>query len=182
MIALFFLWQVASRAEVSGSEHSPLEVPGKATFAQLGWEEDVVVTGNSDPAAVRFRLPDNASQGDSIWYGVHLELEWIGNPGEPGDYGFLRGNWNGRSFYQFKMKRLGDHDAGFKWSTVDLINGGSHGYELSDTFRSASTNIAQFRSIQGGLNEVTVSLNLAGASNKEIKAVVKKESEIIATS
>ena len=164
-----------------GSGPVLVESPGRSTFSQLGWDSDVTISG-SDVASVRFLLPDDAVQGEPIWYGVHLKFEWVGNPGRLGDYAFLRGDWNERSFYQFKMKRLGEHDDGFKWSTVDVVNGGSHGYELSEAFRSSSTNIAQFRANRVGLNEVSIALGLGGASNKDVQVSALKESEVVATS
>ncbi len=64
---------------------------------------------------------------------------------------------------------------------VDLVNGGSSGYETGSTFSAKSTNIASYRAIQAGWNEITARLDLMDASNKDIQVVIKKESEILAT-
>lgn len=60
--------------------------------------------------------------------------------------------------------------------------GGSYGYETSPVFRAASSNFATYRAVQGGWNELSLTLDLLDASNKDIQVLVKKESEIIATS
>ena len=75
-----------------------------------------------------------------------------------------------------------DLDGGYKWSMVDLVNGGSHGYETSPTFAAASTNFAMYKAVQPGWNEVSITPFLFDAGNKDIKVIVKKESEIVVTS
>ena len=165
----------------------PPELPvitgeGKYPFRYLGWSNDILVTSDSAPATVQFRLPEDARQGEPYLYGVRLEYEWQGNPGEVGDITYLRGRWNGLGFYLLELKRLTDLDEGFQWSMADLVNGNSQGYETSPNFRAGSTNIAQTRAVQPGLNEVSISLGLLDASNKDIQVLVKKESEIIVTS
>ena len=52
---------------------------------------------------------------------------------------------------------------------VDLVNGGSSGYETGSTFSAKSTNIASYRAIQAGWNEMTTRLDLMDASNKGIQ-------------
>ena len=99
-----------------------------------------------------------------------------------GDYGFLNGRCNEHAIYQFKVKRVTDLDDGFRWSMVDAVNGNSLGYELNDTFRASSSNVAQIGAVTGGLNEVALSLQLLDAGNDDIRVVISKESEIFATS
>ncbi len=94
----------------------------------------------------------------------------------------LIGEWNGHGFYQLSLKPVTDLEDGYKWSTVDMINGGSHGYETSPVFAGASTNFAMYEAIQPGWNEVSIFPYLMDASNNDIVVLVKKESEIIATS
>lgn len=142
----------------------------------------MLVTADSAPAAVQFQLPEDARQGEPYLYGVRLEYEWQGNPGEAGDIAHLRGRWNGLGFYLLELKRLTDLDEGFQWSMADLVNGNSQGYETGSNFRAGSTNFAQTRAVQPGLNEVSISLGLLDASNKDIRVLVKKESEIVVTS
>lgn len=165
----------------AGPTPSVIAGPGRTTFADLGWEHDAVISDGT-PATVRFTLPDNASQGDPLWYGLHLKFNWQGNPGEVGDYAFLYGRWNNKSVYQFQTMRISELDQGYEWSMSDMVNGNSEGYELGDSIQVTSTNIAQLKSISGGLNELTLSLSLGDASNKNITAIVSKESEIIASS
>ena len=99
-----------------------------------------------------------------------------------GDYAFLNGRCNEHAIYQFKVKRVTDLDDGFRWSMVDAVNGNSLGYELNDTFRASSSNVAQIGAVTGGLNEVALSLQLLDAGNDDIRVVISKESEIFATS
>lgn len=165
---------------VRASDPVLLEGPGRARFADLGWTEDQVISAGS-PAVVRFRLPDGTRQGEPHWYGFALRFEWTGALGAVGDYAFLNGRWNDAAIYQFKVKRVTDLDNGFQWSMVDAVNGTSQGYELSDTFRASSSNIAQISAVTGGLNEVGLSLGLQDAGNDDIMAVISKESEIIVT-
>ena len=65
---------------------------------------------------------------------------------------------------------------GFHWSMVDMVNSGSHGYELGETLRVSSTNMAQIEAVAGGWNEVTVSLGMRGAGNKDTTATISKQS------
>ena len=163
-------------------EHEAIDGGSMVAFSELGWSEDVVVSGSSAPAKVRFELPHGAAQGDPIWYGVRLRFQWLGNPGSPGSYAFLYGSWNSEAVYQFKTKRLTDLDDGFHWSMVDMVKGGSHGYETTSSIGVSSTNFAQIGAIKEGWNEVTISLGLRDATNENIRVIVSKESEIIATS
>ena len=159
----------------------------RVSFEALGWTEDVLVTGASEPAKVRFLLPDDPVQGDPLWYGARISYEWTGNPGpaghagQHGDQALLIARWNGHGFYQLSLEPLTDLDGGFKWSMVDMVNGGSHGYETTPTFAAASTNFAMYKAVQPGWNEVSIAPFLFDASNKDIDVLVKKESEIIAT-
>ena len=137
---------------LNDSEASAIDSREKTPFSRLGWTDDVILTANSPPAIVRFELPEGAKQGDPIWYGLALKFEWIGNPGDEGDFAFLYGDWNGQSIHQFKVKRPVGLNDGFQWSNLDLVNGSSHGYELSSLFRGSITNIAQFRAVRGGWN------------------------------
>ena len=141
-----------------------------------------MVTAESAPAIVRFQLPEDVRQGQPNLYGVRLEYEWQGNPGDAGDIAYLRGRWNDLGFYLLEIKRLAALDEGFQWQMTDLVNGHSKGYETGTTFRAASTNFAQIRAVQPGWNEVSISLSLLDASNKDIQLLVKKESEIVVTS
>ena len=99
-----------------------------------------------------------------------------------GDYGFLNGRCNEHAIYQFKVKRVTDLDDGFQWSMVDEVNGSSLGYELGESFRASSSNVAQIDAVTGGWNEVGLSLRLRDAGNDDIRVVISKESEIVATS
>ena len=155
---------------------------GRTTFAALGWDEDVVLSADSSQAAVKFRLPTDASQGEELWYAVRLKFQWYGSPGELGEYAFLNGRWNGKAFYQFQTKKMNNLDAGFRWSLADAVNGYSMGHELTPVMDVASTNVAQYEAIKGGDNELVFSLGLRDASNKEITAVISKESEVVVTS
>ena len=165
-----------------------IDSPGRVSFESLGWTEDVLLTGDLQAAKIRFRLPDDAVQAEPLWYGVRLAYEWTGSPGvaasagQGGDYSKLIGEWNGYGFYQLKLKPLSDLDGGYKWSMVDMVNGGSHGYETSPTFAAASTNFAMYKAVTPGWNEVSIYPFLFDASNKDIRVIVKKESEIVATS
>lgn len=166
---------------VFASDPTVLRVPGGASFADLGWSEDRVIAPGS-PAVVRFRLPENARQGDPIWYGLTLKFEWTGTPGSVGDYAFLNGRWNEHAIYQFKVKRVTDLDDGFQWSMADAVNGSSLGYELGEIFRASSSNVAQIGAVTEGWNEVGLSLRLWDVGNDDIRVVISKESEIFATS
>ena len=165
-----------------------IDSPGRVSFEALGWTEDALVTSNSNDAKVRFFLPDDVVQGDPLWYGARIAYEWTGNPGDAGsggkvgDYALLIGEWNGHGFYQLKLKPLSDLDGGYRWSMVDMVNGGSHGYEITPTFAGASTNFAMYKAVQPGWNEVSIHPFLFDASNKNVKIIVKKESEIVVTS
>ena len=170
-------------------EGSPvIDSPGRVSFESLGWTEDVVLTRDLQTAKVRFRLPDDVTQSEPLWYGVRLAYEWTGNPGvaasagQGGDYSKLIGEWNGYGFYQLKLKPLADLDGGYKWSMVDMVNGSSHGYETGPTFTAASTNFAMYKAVTPGWNEVSIYPFLFDASNKDVRVIVKKESEIVATS
>ena len=170
-------------------EESPvIDRPGRVSFESLGWTEDALLTSDSQTAKVRFRLPDDAVQAEPLWYGVRLAYEWTVNPGvaasagQGGDYSKLIGEWNGYGFYQLKLKPLADLDGGYKWSMVDMVNGSSHGYETSPTFTAASTNFAMYKAVTPGWNEVSIYPFLFDASNKDVRIIVKKESEIVATS
>ncbi len=158
-----------------------LEGPGYVTFESLGWTEDVLVTADSGSPKVSFSLPEGAAQGEPLWYGVELSYEWLGNPGQFGDYAFLYGRWNGRAFYQLKVKRVSELDSGFHWSMVDLVNGASQGYETGDRFTAKSTNFVQIASVRPGLNEISFSLGLLDAGNRDVRVVVKKESRVVVT-
>ena len=155
--------------------------PRQITFAELGWTEDAVISASS-PAVLRFELPEGVRQGDPHWYGVWLKFQLHGNPGWVGDYAFLSASWNGYAVYQFKTQRITTTDSGIQWSMVDMVNGGNGGYELTDSIAVASSNMAQDDAVRGGLNELRFSLRLSGASNKETKSVVSRESRIIVTS
>ena len=165
-----------------------IDGPGRVSFESLGWTEDALVTSNSNDAKVRFLLPDDVVQGNPLWYGARIAYEWTGTPGVAGsggrteDYALLIGEWNGHGFYQLKLKPLSDLDGGYQWSMADMVNGGSRGYETSPTFAAASTNFAMYKAVRPGWNEVTISPFLFDADNKDIEVIVKKESEIIATS
>lgn len=158
-----------------------IEGYGRTTFESLGWDEDRVLTAESSPAEVRFYLPEGATQGDELWYGLRLIFEWRGSPGEFGDYAFLNGLWNERAIYQFMAKRTSSLDSGFRWSMADMVNGNSQGYELGEVIRVDSTNMAKHKAVSSGVNELTFSLGLRDASNKEVTATVSRDSEIIAT-
>ena len=165
------------------AEESPvIDSPGRVSFESLGWTTDALITSNLNKATVRFLLPNDAVQAKPLWYGVRIAYEWTGDPGEVGDYAKLIGEWNGYGFYQLKLKRLSDLDGGYKWSMVDMVNGGSHGYETSPTFAAASTNFAMYKAVRPGWNEVSIYPFLFDASNKNVRIIVKKESEIVATS
>ena len=164
-----------------GSQPGALKENKAITFADLGWSDDRVISADSLPAIVRFQLPDGAVQGDPVWYGLRLKFQWLGNPGQPGDFAFLYGGWNGEAVYQFKTKRLSDLDEGFHWSMVDAVNGGSHGYESGPTMVVTSTNFAQIKSVKEGWNELSLFLGLLDASNREVRVLISKESEIVAT-
>ena len=169
-------------------ESRVIDSPMRVSFESLGWTEDVLVSADSGPAEVRFLLPDSPVQGDPLWYGARLSYEWTGNPGNPGhaddlgDDAMLIGRWNDHGFYQMGVAPMTDLDEGYEWSMVDMVNGGSHGYEVSPTFAAATTNFAMYKAVQPGWNEVSVFPFLFDASNKDIEVLVKKESEIIATS
>ena len=126
-------------------------------------------------------MPDDARQGDPLWYGLRLNYQVLGNPGEMGDWFNLIAEWNEGTVYSLVTERPSELDEGFIWSMVDLVNGGSSGYETGPTFTAKSTNIASYRSIRVGWNEITVRLDLMDASNKDIQVLIKKESEILAT-
>ncbi len=158
-----------------------IEGQGHVTFESLGWTDDVLVTADSASPKVRFRLPEGAAQGDPLWYGVELSYEWLGSPGQFGDYAFLYGRWNERAFYQLKIKRVSELDPGFHWSMVDLVNGASYGYETGDRFIAKSTNFVQIASVRPGLNEISLSLGLLDAGNRDIQVLVKKESRVVVT-
>ena len=117
-----------------------------------------------------------------MWYGLRLSYQVSGNPGVVGDRFNLVAKWNEGTVYSLVTKRPSDLDEGFRWSMVDLVNGGSSGYETGPTFSARSTNIASYRSIHAGWNEITTRLDLMDASNKDIQVLIKKESEILATS
>ncbi len=165
-----------------------LDGPGRVSFESLGWTEDALITSGSNNAKVRFLLPDDAAQAKPLWYGARIAYEWTGNPGaagsggEVGDHALLVGSWNGHGFYQLQLKTLSDLDGGYRWSMVDMVNGGSHGYETTPTFAAASTNFAMYKAVRPGWNEVFIHPFLFDAGNKDVRIVVKKESEIIATS
>ena len=174
-----------------------IDRPMRVTFESLGWTEDVRLLastegrpgrGKSIPAKVRFRLPDDVAQGDPLWYGARLSYQWTGSPGKsetPEDYADraeLVATWNGYGFHLTPMTPLTDLDGGFQWAVVDLVNGGSHGYETTPTFVAASTNFAMYKAVRGGWNGVSIYLDHGDASNKDMEALIKKESEIIATS
>lgn len=168
-------------AGVEASGPPVFEGTGGMTFSDLGWQEDMVVDSNT-AARVSFMLPPEVRQGRSLWYGVRLKFHWKGSPGAVGDYAFLYARWNQKAVYQFKTKRVSDLVHGFKWSMVDMVNGSSSGFELGDELLIHSTNIAQNEAVTGGLNELVISLALEDASNKDISAIISRESEIIATS
>ena len=155
---------------------------GIYSFEKMGWNSDLLLTSDSGPATVRFWLPEDTEQGHPHLYGVRLEFDWHGNPGDVGDVAYLRGRWNGLGFYLFEIERLTTSDEGFHWATTDLVNGHSEGYELGMTFSGASTNFAQLRAVRPGWNDISIFLDLLDASNKDIRVVVKRESHIIATS
>ena len=50
---------------VQASDPVVLEVPGRVSFADLGWSEDRI-TAPGSPAVVRFRLPDGVRQGAPV--------------------------------------------------------------------------------------------------------------------
>ncbi len=158
-----------------------IDGPGRYSFESLGWTED----GNT---RVRFMLPDDVVQGDPLWYGARIAYEWTGSPGEAGsggklgDRANLHGLWNGHGFYDLGLKPLSDLDGGYEWSVVDMVNGGSHGYETTPTFAGASTNFAMYKAVRPGWNEVSITPFLFDAGNKDIRVIVKKESEIVVTS
>ncbi len=167
---------------------SVIDRPTRVSFESLGWTEDVLITAHSEPARVRFMLPDGPVQGEPLWYGARLSYEWTGSPGEAGhagrvgDYAMLTGEWNGYGFYQLVITPLTDLDVGYKWSMVDMVNGGSHGYETGPTFAAASTNFAMYDAVQPRWNEIAIWPYVLDASNKGIGILVKKKSEIISTS
>lgn len=169
-------------------EASLIDGPMRVSFGALGWSDDVLVTGDFGPAKVRFMLPDHPVQGDPLWYGARHSYEWKGNPGKPdhagdlGDRTMLIGQWNNQGFYQMGVTPMTDLDRGYRWSMVDMVNGGSHGYETTSIFAASSTNFAMYKAVQPGWNEVSVYPLLFDANNKDAEVVVKKESEIIATS
>lgn len=158
-----------------------IEGPGYVTFESLGWTDDALVTANSGSPKVSFRLPEGTAQGNPLWYGVELSYEWSGNPGQFGDYAFLYGRWNDRAFYQLKVMRTSELDSGFHWSMVDLVNGASQGYETGERFTAKSTNFVQIASVRPGLNEISFSLGLLDAGNRDVQALVKKESRVVIT-
>ena len=151
-----------------------LKGSGQVSFESLGWNDDFLLTEDSERPVVKFRLPEDVTQGDPLWYGVELAYEWSGTPGPPGDYAFLHGRWNGKAFYHLKAKRVSDLDGGFEWSMVDMVNGSSHGYETGDRFAARSTNFAQIDSVQPGVNELPFALGLLNASSPNISGAAQE--------
>ena len=165
----------ACSSQGQGVYRSPgISGEGSFSFREMGWSDDMLGTADSAPATVRFWLPEDAKQGEPYLHGVRLEYEWQGNPGDVGDFAYLRGRWNDLGFYLLAIERLTTLDEGFHWSLADLVNGYSEGYELGAAFRAASTNFAQIRAVQPGWNEVSISLDLLDASNKDIQVLVQK--------
>ena len=159
-----------------------LDGPGRMTFAELGWQTDMELSNETPSAFVELQLQVDAKQGDPLWYGIELKFEWYGNPGHAGEYAQLHGLWNDNAVYQFQTEGPSAWDSGYKWSMVDLVNGYSSGYELTDKMSVSSSNVAQISSISGGRNSLEIFLQSSDASNKNIRVVVSKESNVFATS
>ncbi len=179
LVAVVFM---ATRTTAEADVPLVLNDYGRVSFSDLGWTDNVELTADSPSTTLQFSLPEGVKQGDPFWYGVRLVFDWHGNPGKPGEFAHLYGIWNEGAVYQFQTERLNSTDQGFEWSMVDLVNGASAGYELTPSMSVASSNVAQFRSITPGPNELELFLQLSDASNKDIRVVVSNESSIFATS
>ena len=181
-------------AEEPAADGPVIDGPGRFSFESLGWTEDALITSNSNNAQVRFVLPDGVVQGDPLWYGARIAYEWTGSPGAAGsggklgDRADLMGLWNGYGFYGLGLKPLSDLDGGYKWTMVDMVNGGIHGYEITPTFAAASTNFAMYKAVRPGWNQVSMHSVFSDASDRDMnaiedfKVIVKKDSEIVVTS
>lgn len=170
---------VSGKAEAASD--SSLRPDTQVTFAELGWEEDVVLTPSSPVAGVEFELPPDAKQGSGVWYAAQLAYEWSGIP--PTDQpAYLYGLWNGQAMYQLKIKRQSEFPIGqFMWSMVDGIWGGSAGTEFSSRFSGRSTNFATVSAIKPGRNRLELQLDLTYARSSDITVKVLRDSKVIAT-
>ena len=180
--------------------------PGRFTFADLGWSDDVLLAADSRKASVRFWIPGDDAVGspdefvppptrptspgvpvpeDALWYGIRLSYEWRGAPAAPGGFGQLTAEWNGHFLYSLDMRTPSDLVEGFTWAMADAIYGGSGGFEAGSRFVAASSNLAGpmgVQEVQEGWNELIINLSLREAGNNNIQVLIKKDSEVFATS
>lgn len=160
-----------------------LDKPGQLSFEELGWTDDVLLTGDSPSATVRVRLPEGVRQGEPLWYGVRLVYE-LGNPGEHDFEGELFVGWNDRQFYTGRFGRRDDINKGFWWIAIERVHtphdsGG--GIELGEKIRLATSQFGLLWSLREGWNDVIVYLNFIPHDDKSVgQALIKKESQVIA--
>lgn len=155
------------------------DTPGGISFAELGWDDDRMVYGNSAPATVSIDLPEETKQGDPLWYGIRLDFEISGSPGHAGDDAYLTGTWNDRAMYFMPLESTDTFASGFEWVTHESLSGWHMGYEVSDEFPAASTSFAILDAVKGGTNTVSIRLD-AEEDIQNLQVKIKKESQLVA--
>jgi hypothetical protein len=160
----------------------PVAANSTRSFGQLGWHAPRELSRTSPTTSVAFEMPDSATQGEGQWYALELAFQWTGTP-SPGP-AYLYAKWNGSTVYQFKAKPVSDDwiDGAFEWSIVDAVSGGAAGTELGGRFDGQSANFATYDAIKPGRNELSLELDLAFASESDVRVAILPESTIISTS
>jgi hypothetical protein len=152
-----------------------------ATFEELGWGTDEILSEARPSVAVDFDLPAGASQGGETWYAAQIGYEWSGLP-HAGQAAYLYAKWNGATMYQLELEPTDPgFPVGFRWSMVDAIWGGSAGYEFTNTFAGRSTNFATVGGVKPGRNQLTLELDTQSGPLPGVSVRVLKDSKVIAT-
>ena len=133
------------------------------TLEDLGYS-DLIFPCEEDieSISVEYRLPQNASQGPSTWYIIHLDfgIEFSGLSED----GFcdVSASTNGSTCAQFQFEpQMTEGHPVIDWSTVDLINGEKE-YTTSSLSINASeaefSNYLQYTGVKPGINDLTFRL------------------------
>lgn len=152
---------VASQAWMSPDSAEALQVTPEvwAVADMAGWEEGLPAR-HDDPLRLMLTLPEGTSQdpgGPSLATVFHLRVGGLSRLSSPA---YVQGNWEGKGFLQLALKPsegLGGRQW-VQWSTNDLVNGPTRGYETEDVLDLVLANFPQFGSAKGGSNELVISI------------------------
>lgn len=131
-----------------------------ATLAEATSGAGLALDGADRQTAV-FEVSNWVPENGAV--GVEIRVEVNRLPGfDSLSPAYLWGDLNGDSIYLLTLTPIPGTDAGFLWSSVDGVQGGAAGIEISGTFLGESTNFRANRSARVGLNELSFLLEGEG--------------------